>query len=65
MTYAFFWPYWTLALETFSGELLKALVVDSKVKASGDLVRWQQIGGRDECRECSKSLRHESHLAQW
>lgn len=56
MTYTFFWPSWPLTLETFSGELLEALVVDSKVKAAVDLVGWPQMRDRDEYRECSKSL---------
>lgn len=37
-TYTFFWPSWPLILEIFTGELMNPLAVDSRVKASGDLV---------------------------
>lgn len=55
-THTFFWPSWPFTLEVFSGALLKPLVVDSKVKALGDLVGWQQVRNRIEGRKCSRGF---------
>lgn len=55
-TYKCFWPSRPLVSVVFSGELLTPLVVDTKLKASGDLVGWQQIGDRIEGRGVSTTL---------
>lgn len=52
MTYDVFCASWPLGLAVFSWELLKVLVVGSKVKVSGDLMSWQEIGDTVDGREC-------------
>lgn len=56
VTYNCFWPSWPLVLVVFSGELFTPLVVDFKVKASGDLVDWQRIENITEGRGFPKTL---------
>lgn len=51
VTYDVFCASWPLGLAVFSWELLKVLVVGSKVKASGDLMSWQEIGDTVDGRE--------------